>query len=108
MALTRANGNYMTVEGIQNKHATLSVYKSEEAFNAYQESPTEENTPQRIGFYVGEHFDTLKAETTSLDGLTMEQKEMQLMEQALLDSLNENYAGFPRTKFETNEWDLVQ
>jgi len=104
MAFIRPNGNYMIVEGIQNDYATLAIYKSKDAYTAYQAQPTQDNAPQRLGFPVGDTYSKLKSQTTDLGGMTLEEKEAELMSQAVQESLESNFAAFPRTKFEENDW----
>lgn len=98
-------GEVMIPESEQNGYLSLSVYPSEAAYLAQKEAPTMEGEPFRTGIHVGTSIAEAKQAITSLDGMTLAEKEASVVKEVVVSALKANYSILPRTRSEKSDWE---
>lgn len=97
-------GNILIPKEENNGHVTVEIYESEAIMKAHLASPKPETEPDRSGLYIGNKLKEAKAVITSLDGMTMAEKEQEVLEELLEVELKANYKLLQRTKFDVSDW----
>jgi hypothetical protein len=102
--LVNDKGNVMIPKDENNGHVSIEIYETVTTMQAHSTNPTIETEPDRSGLYIGTKLKDAKATITSLDGMTMAEKELEVLEELLVTELQLNYKLLQRTKFDVSDW----